>query len=193
MGNVIKLAHARASVVSRAAKAVRNSAVSPFSDARSVAKIADHHSAGTLSRCHHLETAEAPAPMSDAIASRDGQSSMTALKDEGKSVIADLIGRSVLGRKPKSSQDGAKSLGHTVLMTADEIRRGFIQRTREARMSSGLSQPQIAKKLGIDQGTYKNYETIRPLPHELVPFFCEICEITPVDLYPAAKKARRTA
>lgn len=78
-------------------------------------------------------------------------------------------------------------------MTAEEIRRGFIQRTREARSAIGLSQPKMAKALKIDQGTYKNYETIRPLPHELVPLFCEICEISPVDLYPSVSgRARRT-
>src|ERR1700761_4775427 len=130
MGTVIRFPrrqHARASRGSRAAKAVRSSAVIPFPKAVWVANIADHHSAGTLSSCHHLETVEAPAPMSDAMASREGQSSITALKED-KSAIADLIGRSVLGRKPKSSQDAAKSLGHNVLMTAEEIRRGFIQR-----------------------------------------------------------------
>lgn len=76
-------------------------------------------------------------------------------------------------------------------MTTEEIRRGFVQRTREARIATGLSQPKMAKKLGIDQGTYKNYETIRPLPHELVPLFCEICEITPIELYPVSKRMRR--
>jgi DNA-binding XRE family transcriptional regulator len=112
--------------------------------------------------------------------------------NEAKSVMSDAIGRSVLEIKPKSSHDEDSWLGHNVLMTPDEVRRGFIQRTREARAASRLSQPKMAKKLGIDQGTYKNYETIRPLPHELVPLFCEICEIGPADLYPVAKRARRT-
>jgi DNA-binding XRE family transcriptional regulator len=195
MGIVIRFPrrHARAPSTStgcRAAKAVSPSALRPAAAALSVAKTADHHSAGTLSRCHHLETVDAPAPMSAAMASREGQSSMMD-RNEANSVMSEAIGRSVLAVKPKTSHDAPVSIGHNVLMTAEEVRRGFVQRTREARIATGLSQPKMAKELGIDQGTYKNYETIRPLPTELVPIFCEICEISPAALYPPARKRTR--
>src|SRR5229473_6292126 len=104
MGIVIDLSHARASIGTRAAKAVRAAASSPAPRAISVAKTADHHSAGTLSRCHHLETAEALAPMSAAIASREGQRSMMDWKDD-KSVMPNPIRPIVLNCKDKLSGD----------------------------------------------------------------------------------------
>ena len=44
----------------------------------SVARIGAHHSAGTLSRCHHFDTADDLAPISAAIPSREDQSSIRA-------------------------------------------------------------------------------------------------------------------
>lgn len=77
-------------------------------------------------------------------------------------------------------------------MTADAYRQGFIQRTREARVQSGLTQEEMAEKLGITQGTYKNYEKNRPLPHQYVRQFCDEVGIEPTDLYPkSAKKLRK--
>lgn len=48
----------------------------------------------------------------------------------------------------------------------------FIDRTRRARDEHGFTQDEIAELLGISQGTYKNYETNRLMPHNLVPAFC---------------------
>jgi transcriptional regulator with XRE-family HTH domain len=48
----------------------------------------------------------------------------------------------------------------------------FIHRTRQAREEAKFTQQDISDLLGIGQGTYKNYETHRLMPHNLVPAFC---------------------
>lgn len=50
----------------------------------------------------------------------------------------------------------------------------FIGRTKHARELSGLTQDELARLLGIDQGTYKQYETRSLLPHWLIESFCMI-------------------
>src|SRR5688572_9885479 len=126
MGTVFRFprqhVHARASkAVSRAANAVNLSAVTPFNAAFSVARREDHHSAGMLSRCHHLVTTDAGAPTSAASAARapqasfGPQSSITARK-ELISVMGETIGQSVLKRKDFLSLDRRHALGHNVRM-----------------------------------------------------------------------------
>src|SRR5262249_4510733 len=72
------------------------STVKPTSRARSLLIMADHQREGIESRCHHLETEAGRAPTSDAIASRVGQSSMTARKES----MPARLRRNVLSRKP---------------------------------------------------------------------------------------------
>ena len=173
----------------RAARSARSSKVTPASFADERFTIADHHSGGMLSRCHHLETTDSPAPISARNASRVGHKSMMERND----LILGMpkrIGHYVLKRKPKASYDNRVPSGHNVLML--RIRQGIVVRTLEARERAGLTQVQIANALGIPQDTYKNYETIRPLPHELIPLFCGICGIEPSDLYPAVIKKTGT-
>lgn len=50
----------------------------------------------------------------------------------------------------------------------------FIKRVRETRKKSGLTQAEIAKELGIDRDTYKQYELRSYLPNKLIPKFCEV-------------------
>ena len=185
MGIVVRFAlrHARASSAAcLAAKVVRSSAVTPFKPATSVPKIADHHSAGTLSRCHHFETVDDPAPISADMASREGQSSIRARK-ERISTMDNVIGHSVLKSKAISSLDGKTALGHTVPMAASEsetqYKQGFIARTREARISRALKQWELADALGMPQDKYKQYETRSLLPHHLIGRFCIICRVDP--------------
>lgn len=182
MGSVVGF-HAAASRL--AAKSARISAVKPASRARGRASKADHHSAGIESLCHHFETEFAGSPISDASASRVDQISMMLRNDPCD--IRRYLGQTVLNCKPDLSLDALKHKGHTVLMVPKiprkEARRGFIQRTREARVRTGMTQEEIAKLLGIKQDRYKHYETNRPLPHELVLPFCAATEITPLELY----------
>src|SRR5437870_5548881 len=105
MGIVVRLPvqrHARASSNCFAAKRAKRSADKPAALARSVAKTRVHHSEGMLSLCHHLETALARAPISEAIASREAQSSMTA-RNEFESAMPESIGRTVLKCKDVTS------------------------------------------------------------------------------------------
>ena len=69
----------------------------------------------------------------------------------------------------------------------------FIKRTATARERTGMSQDEMAVALGIGQGTYKNYETNRCLPHQHVATFCRISNIDIEWLYTgrAAKVAHR--
>lgn len=187
MAEILDFSHARTSSRSalsilRAASAVRASASSFSVAAVSVARMADHHSAGTLLRCHHFETAEAPAPISAAMASREGHFSIKARKD-AKSVIPDLIGQSVLKRKADLSLDGKILLGHTVQMADSVLKTQYdqelIARVKAARIATGKKQWQVAELLGIKQDQYKHYEVGRPIPHHLIGRFCLICSIDP--------------
>ena len=179
-----------------AASSISKSAVTPADCTRSSSSSGDHHSDGIELRRRHLKAAPGVVPISRASRVHDGQRLMI-FRNEETFDIRDYLGRNVLGCKSKSSQDSRPLLGHDVRMGAriprKEVRRGFIQRTREARVRTGYSQPEIAKLLRIGQGTYKNYETNRPLPVELVPEFCEICGILPLELYGMAAVRRAKA
>lgn len=178
--------HARASQKSRAAKRASNSAVTPFSRALSVDRTADHHSAGILSLCHHLETTRLPAPTSLESASRESQSSTTE-RNEVKSDIAPLLRQSVLNCKDVLTADFFDEVRQTVPMIGNSLfKQQFLARTALARERSGRSQEDMAKDLGISQGTYHKYETRTPLPHSLIPAFCTLCRITMEWLYTAA-------
>jgi len=186
MGIIVRFtrAHARASSSSptsglRAANATNVSAFSPALTATPVAKIGDHHSAGTLSRCAHLVTVGTLAPMSDAIASRESQRAMSSRKDVICSAMAKLIGPIVLKRKANLSLDGKLSLGHTVQMseqdTETQFKQLFTERVKAARESQGLTQGQVAKALGIPQDRYKQYEGRSYLPPHFYERFCIVC------------------
>lgn len=189
MQNVVPfpVAHTQALGTSRAAKAMSLSEVTPDSRARSVDKIADHLSAGMLSRCHHLETAGARAAISDAKASFEGHSSITSLKDRISKVMTLRLGQLVLRRKDKVALDGEKFLGHTVRMTENEteaqFKQAFTERVKAARVATGLKQWQVADLLGIPQDKYKQYEGRSLLPHALVGRFCTICRVNPEWLF----------
>lgn len=189
MGIVIRGRFHHARIGSRAAKPVSLSAVKPATIPRSVVRTAAHHSAGMLSRCHHLETAGALAPISAAIASRDGHSSMIDRNDVSAMQLA--IRQSVLKSKDILSADPWAELGHTVRMNAvakspSEFERQWIARTKFAREKSGKSQDEIADNLGIPQPTYGKYETRTMMPHRYVMAFCALCDVTPAWMYTAA-------
>jgi len=184
MGVVVPFpVHARISSTGagcRAAKAVRASALSPASTALSVARTADHHSAGTLSRCHHLETAEGLAPISAAMASRERQRSIMDWKD-GNWLMPEPIGQTVLKRKANLSLDCELSLGHNVPMAKkilSDFELRFLARVYAARETVD-TQENFAPRLksGMRQDGYKQFETRSVLPHELIPQFLELTKV----------------
>ena len=191
MGIVVRFSrvHARASSQStksdlRAAKATNVSAVTPALLATEVAKIGDHHSAGTLSRCDHLVTVGTLAPMSDAIASLESQSRINSRKDVICEAISKVIGQSVLKCKAILSLDRKLSIGHTVQMsdseTETEYKQRFMARVAAARIARNLKQWQIAEALGMPQDKYKQYEKRSLLPHHLIGRFCILTSVDPV-------------
>lgn len=168
---------------SRAAKTVSLSEVTPASRATAVDRIADHLSAGMLSRCHHLETAGARTPMSDAMASFEDQSAITSRKDR-ISAIAGVLGQIVLKCKDNLALDSKKILGHAVPMAESETeaqhKQAFIARVKAARVAKGLKQWQMAEALGgMAQDKYKQYESRSYLPPHLVERFSLICGVNP--------------
>lgn len=181
MGMVVKF-HARALAGSRAANAVNCLAVRPAVIATPESKTASHHSDGTLSRCHHFETAEALAPMSAAMASREGQSSMIDLNEV--SGIEQPIRQLVLNCKANVSHDLNPAIGHNVSMDEEQTARRFLAdflgRTRAAREMRYRSGREMAEAMGWGsdrQPTYSKYESRSPLPHYLIPQFCRICGV----------------
>lgn len=162
----------------RAARKVINSAETPASRALSLVITADHHSAGIASRCHHFETVQAEAPMSEAIASREAHSSMIE-RNDASSVMNELIGHLVLKSKAILSQDRKACPGNNPRMSRTDYKRAFIGRVRASRKAAGLTQSEIGQALQIPQDRYKQYETRSYLPHDLIPGFCLACSIDP--------------
>jgi DNA-binding transcriptional regulator YiaG len=180
---IIYLEVHRASEFSRAAKATSVSEVTPLDRAFSVERIADHRSAGMLSRCRHFKTAGTRALTSEAKASGEGQRLITSRKDR-KLAIRTFLGQIVLKRKDKVTLDSEKSLGHHVRMgeteTETQFKQLFTERVKAARVATGLKQWQVAELLGIPQDKYKQYEGRSYLPHHLVGRFCIVCRVDPV-------------
>jgi hypothetical protein len=184
MGEVVDFMsgfHARASAGERAASATNLSAVSPASPAVMVPRIDCHHSSGIRSRCHHFLTAEAPAPISSAMASCEAQREMTDRK-ESISGIESAIGQIVLDRKAKVSCDYGYSSGDNAGMSRKvsetEEKDAFIARTKAARMKVFETQGPMLTILKLDQGAYKHYEKRTPLPHRFIPTFCAACHVS---------------
>lgn len=186
IGNVVRFPrrrHARTSSAGcRAAKPVSTSAVTRLMVAVSVARTADHHSAGTLSRCHHFETADGLAPMSAAMASREGQRSMMDLNDS-KLLMISPIGQTVLQSKANPSLDLKLSLGHNVPMTKrvlTDFEMRFLARTFAARKLVSDSQADFAAQLeeGMEQDHYKQFEVRSKLPHELIDQFLSLTKVS---------------
>lgn len=195
--------HTRTSASILLAKVVMRSAVTPAVRALSVPSTADHHSDGILSRCHHLVTRGAPAPVSAPIASRVAQSSMIDRK-EPNSVNSDMqksLGQFVLKIKPNVSSDcdhrAALALVAMDRDSASNFKAVFIARVKAAR-EVRFTQAEIAGLLEIPQDRYKQYETRSLLPHWLIPKFCLACGVTMQELFnpapakPAQRPARKT-
>ena len=185
--SIADVRHARASmpetsVGDRAASVVNFSAVTPAALPLSEDRIALHHSEGMERRCHHLETCQAEAPTSAAIASRDGQSSMTARNELG-SLMPPSLGPLVLNVKDQPSRDAE---GRNVLSLrmgtgnrSSDFKKAFTARVKAARMATGRTQQEMADELGLAQDRYKQYEGRTLMPHELLLRFSVICDLDP--------------
>lgn len=57
-------------------------------------------------------------------------------------------------------------------MSETEEKHAFIGRTKLAREARYPTQGPMLIILGVEQGTYKQYETRTPLPHRFIPKFC---------------------
>lgn len=57
-------------------------------------------------------------------------------------------------------------------MSETEERLAFVGRVKAARKARYKTQKPMCMLLGIEQGTYKQYETRSPLPHRFIPKFC---------------------
>lgn len=57
-------------------------------------------------------------------------------------------------------------------MTRTAFRKAFCGRVRQIRESLGWSRPAAAELMGVSVDAWIKYETIRPLPHHLIPKFC---------------------
>jgi hypothetical protein len=131
------------------------------------------NSAGMRLRSNHLATVHKLAPVSAIIVARDGQSSSN---DRGVSVMNPDLGQTVLPVKAKKSYDIEnvirQSLGMADRMSETEEKLAFIGRVRAARMARFDTQKPMLTILGLDQGTYKQYEKRTPLPWRFIPKFC---------------------
>lgn len=155
----------------------------------SESRIDCHHSGGMLSRCHHFETAEAGALISDAIASRAPQAPLVrprqrsiTSRNEASSAMSESLGQFVLKNKANVSHDCEHRSGEIIAMpdrvSETEQQRLFIARTKLARESRFPTQKPILTLLELDQGTYKQYERRSPLPHRYIPKFIAACGVT---------------
>lgn len=129
-------------------------------------------------RCAHLLTAEAemscPAALkSSDTASSEGHRSKTA---RGVSNMGESLGPHVLNVKAILSYDMAalnrEDAGMAGRISDTEEKDAFIARVRAARVARFDKQKPMITILGLDQGTYKQYETRTPLPWRLIPKFC---------------------
>lgn len=158
-----------------------SAAVMPAARAVVVSMTADHQSAGIESRCHHLDTAEALAPMSDAIASFEGQRSIIERNVIGP-IMPSLIGQTVLNCNDKTSYDCGNEFADNAAMadrmSETEETAAFIGRVKFARENKFTTQKPVYRYLEIPQDQYKHYETKRPLPRRYIPKFCEITEVS---------------
>jgi len=57
-------------------------------------------------------------------------------------------------------------------MSETEEKAAFIRRVKQAREARFPTQNPMLVILGVEQGTYKQYETRTPLPHRFIPKFC---------------------
>jgi len=97
-------------------------------------------------------------------------------RNEVKSDMVPTLGHTVLKSKAQLSHDHENQMsdyGPMVdRMSEAEEKAAFIGRVKRARLARFPKQGPILTILGVDQGTYKQYESRTPLPHRYLPKFC---------------------
>ncbi|MEI9804143.1 MAG: hypothetical protein WDN48_06305 [Pseudolabrys sp.] len=183
MGEVIQIGHARASAkrkgAARAARLVKRSEVTPASAATLVPMIADHHSDGMASRCHHFETCDGVAPIADAKSILSGQSSMM---DRNEQIMSDKMGQIVPNVKAIMSPDCEKEGGHNVRAMEHQdteiidrrFREAFQERLRE--IQGKRRDEEMASLLNVGVDRYKKWKNRAgsQFPMFLLPKLCAI-------------------
>ena len=76
-------------------------------------------------------------------------------------------------RPVNGRSNGAVYVVTATLVAREIFDREFSEITAALRQSAGLSQAQVARRLGLTLQEYRRYETSRPLRHELIPRFCD--------------------
>ena len=76
------------------------------------------------------------------------------------------------GQKVRDNDGMGEQLSET------EQKAAFIARTKAARKARFPTQNPILTILGLEQGTYKQYEKRTPLPHRFIPKFCAATGVT---------------
>lgn len=189
--------HAAASDRSRRAESsANNSGVTPRSRAKGSGVIADHHSEGIRSLCHHLRTASYPAPVSSPSRRMPVRAPHSAMTDRnevadsaavGEASMPTLMGREVPKVKAALSRDSGQNVGQVVHMdrAGEELaekrwRADFKRRLKEAR--GPRTQEDMAELLNISRDAYSKYEGGREtdFPLRLIPKFCKICGVSMV-------------
>lgn len=96
--------------------------------------------------------------------------------ERGVVSMAFSLGRPVLKVKANVSRDGPgqdyDNPNMADRMTDTEEKLAFIRRTKQAREARFDQQKPICIILGLEQGTYKQYESRTPLPHRFILKFC---------------------
>lgn len=54
----------------------------------------------------------------------------------------------------------------------------IMQRTRQARKATKLSQTLFAEKMGMERSSYNKYEVRSPITRDKIPLFCELTGVT---------------
>lgn len=182
MGIVLRFqSHALASAGSRAAKAMKCSGFKPAARATRVFKIRAHQSGGIELRSSHLRVRSEEVSRSEASSLVDFQSLTTSRNSEKVCDMTAILGQPVLEFKGELSYDSQKcSVDNKSMerMSEKEERAAFIRRVRVAREARFPKQKDIYELLGVDQGTWKQYESRTPLPHRLIPKFIKACQVS---------------
>lgn len=91
------------------------------------------------------------------------------------------IGQLVPNFKANVSRDCKHAVWDKVSMAGlsdMEEKLAFIRRCKQAREATFDTQKPMLTILGLDQGTYKQYEIRTPLPHRYIPKFCAATRVS---------------
>ncbi len=65
------------------------------------------------------------------------------------------------------------------MKSQQKFRSAMCKRVRQAREDLNLNRKEFAKLIGCEEASLQKYETRSPLPHHLIPKFCEVTGFDP--------------